>query len=55
MNNFNERTILAKGLVKEAGQEIKRMLHNEDVQTKDKGLNDVVTIADTASENILVT
>lgn len=54
MNDFNERTILAKTLAKEAGNKIKRMLHNEDIHTKGKGLNDVVTIADTASENIIV-
>ncbi len=54
MNNFNERTILAKTLAKEAGNEIKKMLHNENIHTKGKGLNDVVTIADTTSENIIV-
>lgn len=54
MNNFSERTVLAKTLAKEAGKEIKRILHNENIQTKGKGLNDVVTIADTASEEIIV-
>ena len=54
MNDFNERTKLAKALAKEAGSKIKEMLHNEDIHTKGKGLNDVVTIADTASEKIIV-
>ena len=54
LNSFNDRTILAKSLAKEAGIEIKRLLHNEDIHTKGKGLNDVVTIADTKSENIIV-
>lgn len=55
MNSFNDRTILAKTLAKEAGNEVKRLLHNEDIHTKGKGLNDVVTIADTTSEKIIVT
>ena len=54
MNSFNDRTVLAETLAKEAGNEMKRLLHNEDIQTKGKGLNDVVTIADTTSENIIV-
>ena len=52
--NFNERTKLAIGLAKVAGNEIKRILHDEDIHTKGKGLNDVVTIADIKSEKLIV-
>lgn len=51
MHKFSERTLFAIKLAKEAGQEIKRLLHNEDIQTKGKRLNDVVTVADTAMIN----
>lgn len=54
MENFNERTKLAIDLAKIAGNEIKRILHDEDIHTKGKGLNDVVTIADIKSEKIIV-
>ena len=54
MENFAERTKLAIELAKIAGNEIKRILHDEDVHTKDKGLNDVVTIADIKSEKLIV-
>ena len=54
MNNYNERTALAIDLAKIAGKEIKRILHEEDIQTKGKDLNDVVTIADLESEKIIV-
>ena len=54
MNYFNERTQLARALAKEAGLEIKRILKDEDIHTSGKGLNDVVTIADTYSEKIIV-
>ncbi len=54
MENFNERTKLAIELAKIAGNEIKRILHNEDINTRGKGLNDVVTIADIKSEKLIV-
>ena len=52
MIDFNERTKLAMELVILAGKEIKRIRDNEDIKTKGKGLNDVVTIADVESEKI---
>ena len=54
MENFNERTKLAIELAKIAGNEIKRILHNEDIKTRGKGLNDLVTIADIKSEKLIV-
>ena len=54
MIDFNERTKLAIELAKLAGKEIKRIRDEEDIQTKGKGLNDVVTIADIESEKIIV-
>ena len=53
MENFNERTNTAIELAKIAGIEIKRILHDEDIHTTGKGLNDVVTIADVKSEKII--
>ena len=52
--NLSERTKLAIELAKLAGKEIKRIRDEEDIQTKGKGLNDVVTIADVESERIIV-
>ena len=52
--NLSERTKLAIELAKQAGKEIKRIRDEEDIQTKGKGLNDVVTIADVESEKIIV-
>ncbi len=54
MFNFNDRTKLAMELAKLAGSEIKRVLHNENIETKSKGLNDVVTVADIKSEKIII-
>ena len=54
MENFNERTKIAIELAKIAGKEIKRILHDEDIHTTGKGLNDVVTVADVKSEKIIV-
>ena len=54
MDIFSERTNFSMALAKEVGKEIKRILHNEDIHTASKGLNDVVTIADTTSEEIIV-
>ena len=54
MENFNERTNTAIELAKIAGIEIKRILHDEDIHTTGKGLNDVVTVADIKSEKIIV-
>ncbi len=51
---FNDRTRLAIKLAREAGNEVKKILHEDNIYTKEKGLNDVVTIADTTSENIIV-
>jgi len=53
-SNFNERTKTAIELAKLAGNEVKRILHEESVNIKNKGLNDVVTIADVKSEEIIV-
>ena len=52
MVDFNERTKLAIELVILAGKEIKRICDEEDIQTKGKDLNVVVTIADVESEKI---
>lgn len=52
--NMSERTKLAIELAKISGKEIKRIRNEEDIQTKGKGLNDVVTIADVESEKIIV-
>ena len=54
MEDFSERTLLAIRLAKEVGQEHKRILNEENLNTAKKGLNDVVTIADTKGENIIV-
>ena len=54
MNNLNERTKLSIELSKLAGKEIKKILQNNEIKTKEKGLNDVVTIADIESEKIIV-
>ena len=42
MIDFNERTKLAIELVILTGKEIKRIRNEEDIQTKGKGLNDVL-------------
>ena len=52
---FNERTKLAIELAKIAGKEIKRIRDEEDIETKGKGVNDVVTVADIRSEKIITT
>ena len=52
--NLSERTKLAIELARLSGKEIKRIRDEEDIQTKGKGLNDVVTIADIESEKIIV-
>ena len=54
MEIFNERTKTAIELAKIVGNEIKRILHDEDIHTTGKGLNDVVTVADVKSEKIIV-
>ena len=54
MKNLNERTKLAMDLAKSAGMEIKRILNDDDIGTHEKGLNDVVTVADIKSERIIV-
>ncbi len=55
LNNLNTRTKLAIKLARMAGKEIKKILHKEKLNTKVKGLNDVVTIGDVKSENLIVT
>lgn len=52
--NFQDRTILAMDLAKKAGEEILRISQNNDLDIKEKGTKDVVTIADTKSEEIIV-
>lgn len=54
MDNFNERTKFAIDIAIKAGQEIKKIYDENDLQVKDKGLNDVITIADTASEKTII-
>lgn len=54
MLEFNDRTKLAIELARKAGEEIKRKLHEEDINTSTKGLNDVVTVADVKSEELIV-
>ncbi len=54
MNDLSERTIFAIETAKLAGKEIKRIVHEDDIQTKGKGLNDVVTVADIESEKMIV-
>lgn len=51
--NLSERTKLAIELAKLAGKEVKRIRDEEDIQTKEKGFNDVVTVADVRSESII--
>lgn len=50
---FSERTIFAQKIAKIAGNKIKT-IQRGDVGTTIKGINDVLTIADTASEKIIV-
>ena len=52
--NFQDRTILAMDLAKKAGEEILRIYQNSDLDTKEKDTKDVVTIADTKSEEIII-
>ena len=49
---FNERTMLAIEMAKKAGAEILE-IQKGDMGTKSKGINDVITIADTTSEKII--
>lgn len=51
---FNERTKLAIKLAKKVGDIILEISNNGDLKTKEKGLKDVVTIADAASEEMIV-
>lgn len=50
---FNERTNFIQKIVKEVGKTILE-IQNGDMQTHEKGTNDVLTIADTTSEKIIV-
>lgn len=49
---FNERTNLAEKIAQEAGNTILE-IQNGDMQTHEKGCNDVLTIADTTSEKMI--
>lgn len=51
---FSSRTILAIKLAKQAGNKILEISKNGDLKTREKGLKDVLTIADTTSEDIIV-
>lgn len=53
-NNFNSRTLLAIKLSKISGFEIANIANSGILNTKDKGINDVVTIADLKSEEIII-
>lgn len=53
-NNFNERTLFAMRIAKEAGLEISKIQKTGNFQTKDKGIKDVLTIADTTSEKMIM-
>ncbi len=52
-NNFNDRTNLAITLARKAGEEILKIAQTNNLDTKEKGTKDVVTIADTKSEEII--
>lgn len=52
--NFQDRTILAMDLARKAGEEILRISQNNNLDTKEKGTKDVVTVADTKSEKIII-
>jgi len=54
MNQFNERTKLAMKLAQIAGKEIKAILQKQKLDTKAKGLNDVVTVGDVKSESLIL-
>lgn len=51
---FSERTNLAIELAKKAGKAIQEIAENGNLNTKDKGIKDVLTIADTTSEEIII-
>lgn len=53
-NLFSDRTNLAIQLAQEAGQTILQIAQSGNLDTKEKGINDVLTIADTASEEIII-
>lgn len=50
---FNERTNLIQNIIKEAGETILE-IQKGDMQTHEKGCNDVLTIADTTSEKMII-
>ena len=54
-NCFNDRTKLAMKLARVAGKKLKNILHKDNLNTKQKGINDVVTIGDIESEKLIVT
>lgn len=49
---FNDRTKIAMELAKRAGEAILK-IQSGDMQTREKGLNDVLTVADTTSEDMI--
>lgn len=50
---FNKRTTLAQKIAKKAGKTILE-IQSGDMQTHEKGCNDVLTIADTTSEKMII-
>ena len=51
---FNDRTKLAIELAKKAGEAILQIAQSGNLNTKEKGIKDVLTIADTTSEEIII-
>ncbi len=52
--DLSDRTRLAMKLAKEAGEAIKKIQQSGNMETKEKGIKDVLTIADITSEKIIV-
>lgn len=54
LKDLNDRTLVAIELAKMAGNEILKVASTTKLNIKDKGINDVVTIADFNSEKIII-
>lgn len=52
--NFNDRTKLAMELAKKAGKAILKIVDSGELNTREKGIKDVLTVADTTSEEIIL-
>ena len=52
--SFSNRTKLAIDLAKKSGEAILQISRNGDMHIKEKGIKDVLTIADTTSEEIII-